>query len=89
MKKTKTSDAQKRATAKYIKEKQDRLSVTLAKGHRPAWERAAAAAGMSLSRWTITRLDAAAAVELDGQPEPEPAETETETESQDHDDGQQ
>ena len=77
MKPTKTSDAQKRATAKYIREKQDRLSVTLAKGHRPIWEKAAAAAGLSLSRWTITRLDAAAARELDGQNAGSKTETET------------
>lgn len=82
----KVSEAQRRASAKYMKEKCDRLSCTIPKGHRPIWEKAASAAGLSLSRWTITRLDAAAAVELDGQPEPD--EKETEAGSQDHADGQ-
>lgn len=71
-KKNKTSAAQIRASMKYTREKCDRLSVTLPKGHRPAWEEAAARQGLTLSGWTIRALDAAAAQVLQGQQKPEP-----------------
>lgn len=84
MKRTKTSDAQKRASVKYISEKRDRLTLSAPKGARDRWREAASAAGLTLNAWGLRALDAAAAArEMDGRPEP----AETETGSQDHDEG--
>lgn len=79
MKRTKTSEAQKRASVKYISEKRDRLTLSAPKGARDRWKEAASAAGLTLNAWGLRALDAAAAVELDGRPAPapEPAETKT------------
>lgn len=67
MKRTKTSDAQKRASVKYISEKRDRLTLSAPKGARDRWREAASAAGLTLNAWGLRALDAAAAVEMDGQ----------------------
>lgn len=60
MNKTKTSDAQKRASAKYVKLHRDRLALSAPKGCRAAWEAAAEAAGQSLNAWALAALNAAA-----------------------------
>ena len=61
MKRTKTSDAQKRASVKYISEKRDRLTLSAPKGARDRWREAASAAGLTLNAWGLRALDAAAA----------------------------
>lgn len=65
MKKTKTSDAAKRASIKYISEKRDRLTLSAPKGARDRWKEAASASGLTLNAWGLRALDAAAAAQLD------------------------
>lgn len=87
MKRTKTSDAAKRAAIKYMEKNIDKFTISAPKGRRAAWQEAADhAEARSLTAWIISTLDDAAAVELDGQPEP--AEKKTETGSQVPADGQ-
>ena len=51
------SEAQKRATEKYIKEKRDRINIVVNKGVRDAWRRDAEKFGKSLNGFIIEAVE--------------------------------
>lgn len=51
------TDAQKRATAKYMRENLEDIKIRVPKGQREAYKFQAAAAGMSLNSYIIKLMD--------------------------------
>lgn len=64
-----TSDAQRRAVAKWNAANVEKLNLTFKRGHRETWQRAADAAGMTLTQWVLSTLDHAAQDQEGGPPE--------------------
>lgn len=57
----KTTEAQRRAQAKWNAANLERLTLSFKRGHREKWQAAADAAGAkTLSKWVIATLDKAA-----------------------------
>lgn len=56
---SKYTDAQKKASIKYIQEKTDDIRVRTPKGTKERWKQAADARGMSLTRFVIEAVEAA------------------------------
>lgn len=52
-----TSDAMKRATAKYMKEKLDDIKIRPPKGTKERWKAAAGRKGMSLQKFIIFSVE--------------------------------
>lgn len=50
-KKSRYTEAQKRASIKYLKEKTDNIQLRLPKGTKDAWRAAAAAQGVSMTAY--------------------------------------
>ena len=55
------TDAQKKASIKYLKEKTDDVRVRVPKGTKARWQDAAEAEGKSLQRFIIDAVEAAVA----------------------------
>lgn len=53
------TEAQKRATEKYLKDKTDDVRVRVPKGTKARWTAAAGASGKSLQRFIIDAVEAA------------------------------
>lgn len=51
------SEAQKKATMKYLKEKTDHISLTVPKGTKERWQKAADLDGKSLSKYIIESIE--------------------------------
>lgn len=51
------TEANKKATAKYIKEKRDRLELNMARGKKEEYRAQAEAHGMSLNAYIISLLE--------------------------------
>lgn len=55
-----TSDAQRRAVAKWNAANVEKLNLTFKRGHREKWEAAANREQLTLTQWVLKVLDAAA-----------------------------
>lgn len=53
----KYTEAQKKATLKYLKEKTDSIQIRTPKGTKARWRRAAAAQNISLNQFIITAVE--------------------------------
>lgn len=49
----KTSEAQKKATIKYIRKKKDKITILADKGKKDLWRSYAKREGKSLNRWVL------------------------------------
>lgn len=58
-----TSDAQRRAVAKWNAANVEKLNLTFKKGHREKWQAAADRAGATLTQWVLATLDSAAGID--------------------------
>ncbi len=56
-KKSRYSESQKKATAKYMKAHLDDLKIRVPKGRRDYYKNAAAAAGLSLNAFAVSAMD--------------------------------
>lgn len=56
---SKYTDAQKKASIKYIQEKTDDIRIRTQKGTKERWKQAADAKGMSLTQFVIEAVEAA------------------------------
>ena len=56
---TKYTDAQKKASIKYIQEKTDDIRIRTPKGTKERWKKAAEARNMSLTQFVIEAVEAA------------------------------
>lgn len=56
---SKYTDAQKRATQKYLADKTDNIQLRAPKGTRDRWRAAAEAEGVSLTRFIMDAVEAA------------------------------
>lgn len=59
------TDAQKRATVKYLKEKTDSIQIRVPKGHKARWREAALARRKSLNQFIVETVEA----EIGGRPD--------------------
>ena len=55
---SKYTPAQKAATEKYLANNTDRITLRLPKGYKDIWAQAAQAAGISLTQYIITAVEA-------------------------------
>lgn len=60
------SEAMKRATTKYIREKLDEIKIRPPKGTKDRWKSYADSKGLSLQKFIITSVEAAIASENEG-----------------------